>query len=74
MPDQAKLLVCEKVLPEGQGGAYTRTLDLVMLLDTPGGRERTEPEYRALFEKTGFRLTRAIPTSVDNWILEAEKA
>ena len=74
MPDHAKLLVCEKVLPEGNGAAYTRILDLVMLLNTPGGRERTEPEYRALFEQTGFRLARAIPTSVDNWILEAEKA
>ena len=30
-------------------------------------------EYRALFAKAGFRLTRAIPTKVDNWILEAEK-
>jgi hypothetical protein len=74
MADHAKLLVCEKVLPEVSGAPYTRILDLVMLLNTPGGRERTEPEYRTLFEKTGFRLTRAIPTSVDNWILEAEKA
>jgi O-methyltransferase domain len=74
MPAQAKLLVCEKVLPEGNAAAYTRILDIVMLLNTPGGRERTEPEYRALFQKAGFRLTRAIPTKVENWILEAEKA
>ena len=74
MPAHAKLLVCEKILPEGNDSAHTRNLDLVMLLNTPGGRERTEPEYRALFEKTGFRLTRAIPTKVENWILEVEKA
>jgi hypothetical protein len=61
-------------LPEGNGAAYTRILDLVMLLNTPGGRERTEPEYRALLQETGFRLARAIPTRADNWILEAEKA
>jgi O-methyltransferase domain len=73
MPHHAKLLVCEKVLPDGSGAPYTRILDLVMLLNTPGGRERTEPEYRALFEKAGLRLTRAIPTGVDNWILETEK-
>ena len=73
MPTHAKLLVCEKVLPESNDVAQTRILDMVMLLNTPGGRERTELEYRALFQKAGFRLTRAIPTKVDNWILEAEK-
>jgi O-methyltransferase domain len=73
MPAHAKLLICEKVLPEANDVAYTRILDMVMLLNTPGGRERTELEYRALFQKAGFRLTRAIPTKVDNWILEAEK-
>ncbi len=74
MPTHAKLLVCEKVLAEGNAASFTRLMDLVMLLNTPGGRERTEPEYRSLFEEAGFRLTRAIPTKVDNWILEAEKA
>lgn len=65
--------MCEKVSPEDNAAAYTRILDIVMLLNTPGGRERTEPKYRLLFEKAGFRLTRAIPTKVENWILEAEK-
>ena len=73
MPAHAKLLVCEKVLPERNDAPSTRILDMVMLLHTPGGRERTESEYRTLFQKAGFRLTRAIPTKVDNWILEAEK-
>ena len=74
MPAHAKLLVCEKVLPEGNDAPYTRILDIVMLLNTPGGRERTELEYRELFAKAGFLLTRAIPTKVDNWILEGQKA
>jgi hypothetical protein len=73
MPAHAKLLVCEKVVPEENNAPHTRILDLVMMLHTPGGRERTEAEYRMLFAKAGFRLTRAIPTQVDNWILEAEK-
>ena len=73
MPAHAKLLVCEKVLPDGNDAPYTRILDMVMLLNTPGGRERTESEYRTLFHKAGFRLTRAIPTKVDNWMLEVEK-
>jgi O-methyltransferase domain len=73
MPAHAKLLVCEKVLPEANDAPYTRILDMVMLLNTPGGRERTETEYRELFAKAGFRLVRTIPTEVDNSILEAVK-
>jgi O-methyltransferase domain len=73
MPSHAKLLVCEKVLPEANDAPYTRILDMVMLLNTPGGRERTEAEYRELFAKAGFRLVRTIPTEVDNSILEGVK-
>jgi hypothetical protein len=29
----------------------------------PGGMERTEAEFRALFEKAGFQLTSVTPTS-----------
>jgi hypothetical protein len=46
----------------------------VVLLNTPGGRERTEPEYRVLFQKAGFQFKRAISAKVDNWILEVQKA
>lgn len=45
-----------------------------MLLHTPGERERTEPEYRSMFETAGFRLARVVPTKLDNSILEAVKA
>jgi hypothetical protein len=38
-----------------------KILDLAMLV-VPGGQERSEDEYRVLLEKSGFRLTRVIPT------------
>lgn len=38
MPTHAKLVICEKVLPEGRAPAYARIADLLMLLTTPGGR------------------------------------
>jgi hypothetical protein len=41
-----------------------------MLVITPGGRERTEAEYRALFEKAGFKLTRIVPTQDEMSIIE----
>jgi hypothetical protein len=35
------------------------------------GRERTEPQWRALLEKAGFRMTRAISLGGLSGIVEA---
>jgi hypothetical protein len=32
--------------------------------------ERTEAEYRALFERSGFRLTRIVPTKSPYGVIE----
>jgi len=48
-------------------------MDLVMLVLTDGGRERTELEFRDLFARAGLRLARVLPTKVDNSILELTK-
>ena len=42
-----------------------------MLVITPGGRERTEAEYRRLFDRAGLRLTRIVPTTDLVSVLEA---
>ena len=73
MPDHAKLLVCEKVVPPGNEPSVTKIMDLVMLVLTDGGRERTELEFRELFARAGLRLARVLPTKVDNSILELTK-
>jgi len=73
MPDHAKLLVCEKVVPPGNEASVTKIMDLVMLVLTDGGRERTELEFRDLFARAGLRLARVLPTKVDNSILELTK-
>ena len=49
--------VVEGVVPPGNGPSFTKMLDLNMLV-IPGGKERTEAEYRELFAQSGFRLTR----------------
>jgi hypothetical protein len=66
MPDHAKLLVCEKVVPPGIEPSVAKTMDLVMLVLTDGGRERSEQEFRDLFARAGLRLARVVPTRVDN--------
>ena len=42
-----------------------------MMLVRTGGRNRTEPEYRALLASGGFDVTRVIPTGGDLSIIEA---
>jgi hypothetical protein len=67
-----KLLVVETIVPPGNEPSFVKLLDLAMLA-LPGGRERTEEEYRELFAAAGFRLTRAVPTSADVSVLEGQK-
>src|SRR5271166_5953873 len=73
MSDRAKLLVCEKLVQPGNEPNAAKTMDLVMLALTDGGRERTEQEFRDLFARAGLHLARVVPTRVDNVILEAAK-
>jgi hypothetical protein len=73
MPDHARLLVCEKVIPPGNQPNAAKTMDLVMLALTDGGRERTEQEFRDLFARAGLRLAQVIPTRVENCILDVTK-
>lgn len=70
MSSDSRLLVVESVIPRGNEPFGGKLLDLVMML-IPGGKERTEDEYRALFGKAGFELTRIIPTTTEISIVEA---
>jgi hypothetical protein len=72
MPPASKLLVVESVIPPGNGPFHGKFLDLVMLL-IPGGKERTENEYRALFERAGFELTHIVPTDAEVSVVEGKK-
>ena len=70
MRPEARLLLIEMVLPEGDTPHPGKMLDLMMLVG-PGGQERTEQEYGALLDKAGFRLTRVVPTSSPVSVVEA---
>lgn len=55
------LLLIEEVIPPGDAPGTGKLSDLNMLVG-PGGQERTEAEYRALYTAAGFALTQVIPT------------
>jgi hypothetical protein len=68
-----KLLVVDNVIKPGNDFAPGKFLDLQMLI-FPGGRERTEKEFRELFAAAGWRLTRVIPLCVPESIVEGVPA
>jgi hypothetical protein len=63
----------EMVLPSGDAPHPGKMLDMIMLVG-PGGQERTGEEYRELLEKSGFRLTRIVPTKSPVSIVEGVPA
>jgi hypothetical protein len=73
MTDNGKLLLVETVIQGENAPIAGEMMDLNMLVMTPGGRERTEEEYRTLLEKAGFRLERIIPTDCNHSIIESVK-
>ena len=69
----ARIVLLEMVVPTGNQPHPSKVIDIEMLF-FPGGRERTEPEWRNLFAAAGFRLTRLVPTDSPFHVIEAEVA
>jgi len=73
MASDNRLLLIEMVLASGDAYHPGKLTDIVML-NVPGGQERTEPEYRELLAKAEFRLTRVVPTDSAVSVIEAVPA
>jgi SAM-dependent methyltransferase len=69
MAPDGKVLVVETILPAEDESAFGALLDLNMLVMT-GGRERTEREFRRLFDAAGLVVTRITPTLAPQWTIE----
>jgi hypothetical protein len=65
-----RLILSDIVLPDDSRPHPGKMLDLIMLAG-PGGRERTETEWRTLLDKAGFTLNRVVPTKAANSVIEA---
>lgn len=68
-----RLLVAEAVLPPGAEPHFAKLFDLNMLVMT-GGRERSEAEFRAVFQAAGFRLTQVVDTAMPVSVVEGRPA
>jgi hypothetical protein len=69
LPGNGKLILIEAVVPSSNEPHFSKFIDLNMLVMT-GGRERTEEEFRQLFEASGFRLERVVPTESPFSVIE----
>lgn len=74
MKPNSRLLIIETVLAPGDTPHLGKMLDMIMLAFFTGAQERTEPEYRALLNRAGFRLARIVPTESAVSIVEAAPA
>jgi O-methyltransferase domain len=66
-----KVVLLEFVVPPGNQPHPSKIIDIEMLF-FPGGRERMEQEWRDLFARAGFRLSRIVPTKSPFSVIEAE--
>jgi hypothetical protein len=57
------------VISSGNKPSVGKLLDLEMFVIT-GGRERTETEFKELFESSGYKLPRIIPTKESVCVIE----
>lgn len=71
--NEGRLLVVEILIASGNEPDYGKYLDLNMLVLTKG-RERTEQQYRTLFEAAGFKLSHVQQTSSELSIIEGKPA
>ncbi|KAJ3690539.1 hypothetical protein LUZ61_019703 [Rhynchospora tenuis] len=75
LPENGKVIMLDFILPETPDatarGAFDS--DLIMLVNNPGGKERTEKEFRSLVESAGFSGFKATYIYAYVWAIEVTK-
>lgn len=70
MKGSGKVILIEAVITPGSQPHFAKWIDIEMFM-MPGGRERTEAEFAALFGKCGFKLSKVVPTKSPMCVVEA---
>lgn len=71
IPEDGRLLLVECVVPPGNEPSPSKDFDMTMMT-FPGGVERTESEFRSLFQQAGFELTAVTPTTTMVSVVEGK--
>ena len=67
---KGKVILLETVLRGDSGPDFGKLIDIEMMA-LPGGRERTADEFKTLFARSGFELTKVVPTKSPLSVVEA---
>lgn len=70
IPPTGRLLLIETVVPQGNDPSPSKLFDMFMMV-FPDGLERTEAQFRALLDASGFALTGITPTDSPVSVIEA---
>ncbi|MDY6897392.1 MAG: methyltransferase [Cyanobacteriota bacterium] len=65
-----RLLVVDMVIPDGDTAHLSKWMDIDVMIMYSDGRERTEEEFRNLFQAAGFKLTQILPTTTPVSLIE----
>ncbi|KAL9666481.1 hypothetical protein QQ045_000814 [Rhodiola kirilowii] len=77
-PDHGKVIVAKCILPEmpdeSLGTKAVNHIDVIMLAHNPGGKERTEGEFKTLAKSAGFPGFRVACCAYNTYIMEFLKS
>jgi hypothetical protein len=62
MQSGSKLLIIETIIRNDNNYSFGKMIDILMLLGTENGRERTIDEFRNILNKSGFNINKVIHT------------
>jgi hypothetical protein len=74
MPDDGTLLILERLVTDDNTATLSHGFDVHMLVVLGGGRERDEPEFRAMLDKAGFSLRSVHELPLETRLLVAAPA
>jgi hypothetical protein len=73
MASGSKLLIIESIIKNNNKYSYGKMIDILMLLGTEDGKERTLDEFNAIFKKSGFETNKIIPTVSPFFLIECSQ-
>jgi len=74
MAPDGRVLIIDMVMPDERVSDLSYLLDITMLVQTIGGRERTKQEFDDLLASAGLKLEAIYPTPSPVSVMEASKA
>jgi hypothetical protein len=73
IPRNARLLIVDSVIKNDNSYSYGKMIDILMLVVSDNGRERTREEFEKITGEAGFTINRIIPTVAPFSIIECIK-